>query len=151
MKNTIIRVSKAGIIFSSFLLLLSFTGCSDKIPDAQPVKWHKDSALTINQEFLLTKEFKVPKDPHLKNQNWTFQATAQKSGKYLFKNEDITKIFLVAHNSSEIIIVGRGDLIKEYKNYFLDNQVTADIKLQEVNPLSKDYNKVNILFFNGIN
>ncbi|HKM19597.1 MAG TPA: cag pathogenicity island Cag12 family protein [Aliarcobacter sp.] len=86
------------------------SGCSDKIPDAQPIKWHKDSALTINQEFLLTKEFKVPKDPHLKNQNWTFQATAEKVGKYLFKNEDLTKIFLVAHNSNEIIIIGRSDL-----------------------------------------
>ena len=53
--------------------------------------------------------------------------------------------------TSEIILVGRGDLIKEYKNYFLENQVTAEIKLQEVNPLSKDYDKVNILFFNGIN
>ena len=135
----------------SIVTALSFTACSNKIPDAQAVKRHKNSALTINKEFLLTKDFKVPKDPHLKNENWTFQAVAEKSGKYLFKNEDITKIFLVAHNSSEIILVGRGDLIKEYKNYFLENQVTAEIKLQEVNPLSKDYDKVNILFFNGIN
>ena len=112
----------------SIVTALSFTACSNKIPDAQAVKWHKNSALTINKEFLLTKDFKVPKDPHLKNENWTFQAVAEKSGKYLFK-----------------------DLIKEYKNYFLENQVTAEIKLQEVNPLSKDYDKVNILFFNGIN
>ncbi|NAZ72147.1 cag pathogenicity island Cag12 family protein, partial [Vibrio toranzoniae] len=116
------------------LAVLGFTGCSDKIPDAQPVKWHKDSALTINQEFLLTKEFKVPKDPHLKNQNLTFQATAEKVVKYLFKNEDLRKIFLVAHNSNDIIIIGREDLIKEYQKYFLDNQVTANITLQEVNP-----------------
>lgn len=151
MRNTMIRVSKAGIIFFSSLLLLSFAGCSNKIPDAEPVKWHKNSALTINKEFLLTKDFKVPKDPSLKNENWTFQAVAQKQGKYLFKNEDITKIFLVAHNSSEIILVGRSDLVNEYKNYFLENQVTANIKLQEINPITKDFNKVNILFFNGIN
>lgn len=135
----------------SIVTILSFAGCSDKIPDAEPVKWHKDSSLTINNEFLLTREFKVPKDPHLKNDNWTFQAIAQKDGKYLFKNEDITRIFLIAHNASEIILVGRADLIQEYKNYFLENQVTANIKLQVVEPVEKDFNKVNILFFNGIN
>ncbi|MBL3519515.1 cag pathogenicity island protein [Arcobacter lanthieri] len=133
------------------LAVFGFTGCSDKIPNAEPVKWHKDSALTINKEFLLTKEFKVPKDPHLKNENWTFQATAQKNGKYLFKNEDLTKIFLVAHNSNEIIIIGRDNLIKEYEKYFLENQVAADIKLQTVNPINKDFDKVNILFFNNLN
>ena len=139
------------VIGLSIVTILSFAGCSDKIPDAQPVKWHKDSSLTINNEFLLTREFKVPKDPHLKNENWTFQAIAQKDGKYLFKNEDITRIFLIAHNASEIILVGRADLIQEYKNYFLENQVTANIKLQVVEPVEKDFNKVNILFFNGIN
>ena len=51
----------------SIVTALSFTACSNKIPDAQAVKWHKNSALTINKEFLLTKDFKVPKDPHLKN------------------------------------------------------------------------------------
>ena len=145
MKNKVLLSLAVATIFG-------FTGCSDKIPNAEPVKWHKDSALTINQEFLLTKEFKVPKDPHLKNQNWTFQATAQKQENgYLFKNEDIAKIFLVGHNASEIIIIGREDLINEYKNYFLENQVTANIKLQKVNPLQKDFDKVNILFFNSIN
>ena len=65
--------------------------------------------------------------------------------------EDLTKIFLVAHNSNEIIIIGRGDLIKEYQKYFLDNQVTANITLQEVNPVKKDFSKVNIMFFNNLN
>ncbi len=133
------------------LIVVIFTGCSNKIPNAKPVKWQKDSALTINKEFLLTKEFKVPKDPTLSKENWTYQKIAQKEGKYLFKNDDIVKTFLVAHNSSEIIIIGRKDLINEYKNYFSKNQVTANIKLQEVNPIKKDFNKVNILFFNNIN
>ncbi|QKF77302.1 cag pathogenicity island Cag12 family protein [Arcobacter defluvii] len=138
------------ILLSLTTLVVLGTGCSNKIPNAQPVKWQKDSALTINQEFLLTKEFKVPKDPILDKQNWTFQAHAEKQGKYLFKNEDISKIFLVGHNASEIILIGREDLINEYKNYFLENQVTANIKLQAVKPIHKDYNKVNILFFNTI-
>ena len=151
-KNTAIRMLSALAFNLGVLTTIGFmmSGCSDKIPDAEPVKWHKDSALTINQEFLLTKEFKVPKDPHLKNQNWTFQATAEKVGKYLFKNEDLVKIFLVAHNSNEIIIIGRSDLIKEYQKYFLDNQVTAKITLQEVNPVQKDFGKVNIMFFNNL-
>ena len=86
-KNTAIRMLSALAFNLGVLTTIGFmmSGCSDKIPDAEPVKWHKDSALTINQEFLLIKEFKVPKDPHLKNQNWTFQATAEKVGKYLFK------------------------------------------------------------------
>lgn len=140
---------KKQILLSLTALTILFIGCSEKIPDAEPVKWNKDSALHINQEFLLTKEFKVPKDPALSNQNWTFQAVATK-GKYLFKNEDIAKIFLVAHNSSEIIIIGREDLINEYKNYFLENQVTTNIKLQAVKPIAKDFDTVNILFFNNV-
>lgn len=143
-------MKKKILLSLTVLTLLSFTGCSDKIPDAEPVKWHKDSALTINKEFLLTKEFKVPKDPILHKQNWTYQAIAQKNGKYLFKNEDIAKTFLVAHNSQEMIIIGRPDLIQEYKNYFLENQVTANIKLQAIKPIEKDFDKVNILFFNNI-
>lgn len=135
----------------SVLVALGFSACSTKIPEAEPVKWQKDSALTINQEFILTKDFKVPKDPYLKNRNWTYQATAKKFGKYLFKNEDLTKVFLTAHNASEIIIIGRESLINEYKDYFVANQVTANIKLQAVKPIKEDYNSVNILFFNTAN
>ena len=65
-------------------------------------------------------------------------------------NTEIIKTFFIAHNSQEIVLIGREDLIKEYKKYFLDNQVTGNIKLQVINPLEKDFEKINILFFNGI-
>lgn len=132
------------------ITILSFTGCSDKIPEAEKPQWEKKTALVINKEFILNKEYKVPKDPYLKNEKWTYQIVAEKENNNYFKNENIVKTFLIAHNSQEIILIGREDLIKDYKNYFLNNQVEANIKLQAVSPLTKDYNKVNILFFNGI-
>ena len=91
-KNTAIRMLSALAFNLGVLTTIGFmmSGCSDKIPDAEPVKWHKDSALTINQEFVLTKEFKVPKDPHLKNQNWKLFALSryilQNREKWLLKN-----------------------------------------------------------------
>lgn len=132
------------------LTALSFTACSNKIPDAEKVVWERNTALTINKEFILHKEYKVPKDPFLKNENWTYQIIAQKQGDNFFKNTEIVKMFFIAHNSQEIVLIGREDLIKEYKKYFLDNQVTGNINLQVINPLEKDFEKVNILFFNGI-
>jgi len=98
----------------------------------------------------LQREFAVPKDPRLQYTPWTYQAVATKGKKYLFKNEDIVRVFLAAHNASEIIIIGRPNLIKEYKQYFLENQVTTPIRLQAVKPISRDYNTVNILFFNDV-
>jgi len=127
-----------------------FSGCSNKIPDAEKPKWEKNSALVINKEFILAKEFSVPKDPYLKNENWTYQITAEKQKDNYFKNDEIVKTFIIAHNAEEIILVGRDEVIRDYRNYFIKNQVSADIKLQPVNPISKDFNKVNILFFRGI-
>ena len=43
------------------------------------------------------------------------------------------------------------DLIKEYKKYFLDNQVTGNIKLQVINPLEKDFEKYFHLILSGKN
>ncbi|MGI8039967.1 cag pathogenicity island protein, partial [Campylobacter jejuni] len=43
------------------------------------------------------------------------------------------------------------DLIKQYKHYFEKNQVLAPIELQPVSPIERDFNKVNILFFNKTN
>lgn len=132
------------------LIALSFTACSNKIPDVEKVQWEKNSALTINKEFILHKEYKVPKEPYLKNENWTYQIVAKKENNNYFKNDEIVKTFLVAHNCEEIVLIGREDLIKDYKKYFLENQVTANIKLQAVSPVKSDFEKVNILFFNGI-
>ncbi len=34
------------------LTALSFTACSNKIPDAEKVEWERNTALTINKEFI---------------------------------------------------------------------------------------------------
>ena len=73
------------------LIALSFTACSNKIPDVEKVQWEKNSALTINKEFILHKEYKVPKEPYLKNENWTYQIVAKKENNNYFKNDEIVK------------------------------------------------------------
>ena len=138
----------SGVVAIGLVSLL--TGCSDKIPEPEQVKWDNNSAITINKNLLFTKDFKVPKDPYLKNVNWTYQITATKTQNELFSNEQIVKTFLVAQNAQEIILIGRADLINEYKNYFLNNGVTAIVKEQPVKPIIDDFNTVNILFFNKV-
>ncbi len=133
------------------IMALSFTACSEKIPDPVKVRWSNSSAISINQNLVFTRDYQVPKDPYLKTQNFTYQIVAQKEGNDLFRNEQITETFLVAHNASEIIIIGREDLIKEYARYFTINGVRANIKEQIVEPVEQDLNKVNILFFNQVN
>jgi len=137
------------MILLSGISLLILAGCSNKVPEAEEVKkWNKNAGLSINHNLLMGKDYIVPKEPYLKNGNWTYQVNATKEGQELFKNEQIVETFLVAHNSKTIVIIGRKDLIKEYKNYFLSNGVTALIKEQQVTPIKRDFNTVNILFFN---
>ncbi len=130
-------------------LVVGLSGCSGKAPDPEPVSsWDKNSALTINKELLLKKEISVPKDPYLVNHNWTYQVNSSIENGELFKNDQIVKTFLVAHNASEIILIGEKNTIEKYKEYFIKNQVTANIKLQPVSHMIKNSNFVNILFFN---
>jgi len=139
------------IIFSSLIAMgLVFTGCSTKIPMPVNAQWDNESAISINNSLVFTKSYKVPKDSYLSNTNFTYQVIAQKKGIYLFENEQIAKTFLVAHNANKIIIIGKKDLVTEYKNYFLKNGVSAEIVEQSLSPIDKDINFVNILFFNKV-
>lgn len=123
-------------------------GCS--VP--QPKKLDNGSILTINTSILEKQYNFVPKDSFLSSQNWTYQIIAEKKSEKddFIKNELITKTFLLAHNASRMILVGREDLIQAYKEYFIKNQVIIPIELQPINPYEEDYNKVSILFFNKI-
>lgn len=123
------------------------TGCSV----APKVKELDDgSALAVNNSILEQKYSFVPKDTYLSSFNWTYNIVVEKKSinDDFIKNDLITKTFLLAHNASRIILVGRADLIKDYKEYFEKNQVTAPIELQPIDPIERDFNKVNILFFN---
>ena len=142
---------KKAILSSVFvgLGLMVLTGCSDKIPKPEPVDWNNKD-LVINKNFLIEKDFKVPKDPFLGYKSWTFQINTKKINNDLFRNEEIIKTFLVAHNSSDIIIIGNDlNTLNEYKQYFMKNQVSANIKLQTIDSKNND-NSVNLLFFNNL-
>lgn len=118
----------------------------------KPVQLDKNSALTINNSILEKKYSFVPKDPFLNNFNWTYNIVTIKNSKDddFIRNDMVVKTFLLAHNASKIILVGREDLIKEYKEYFLKNQVEALIELQSIEPIAEDYNAVNMLFFHSL-
>ncbi|AHE95274.1 Cag12 family protein (plasmid) [Campylobacter fetus subsp. venerealis cfvi03/293] len=123
-----------------------FIGCSSKAPD--PVRLDGGSDITINQNLLLRQDKSVPQDPFLKSNNWTYNIHAQKdTDGSLLKNEQVVKVFLLAHNASKIILVGSNQIAREYEAYFRANGVTAPIEIQPVSSINLQKNLVNILFF----
>lgn len=132
----------------SALVTLLIIGCSAP----KPKRLDEGSAISINNT-LLEKQYNfVPKDSFLSSQNWTYQIVVEKKSieDDFIKNELVTKTFLLAHNATKMILIGREDLIKDYKEYFLNNQVIIPIELQPINPYEEEINRVNILFFNNI-
>ncbi len=132
----------------SVLVALLIIGCSSP----KPKRLDEGSAISINNA-LLEKQYNfVPKDSFLSSQNWTYQIVVEKKSieDDFIKNELVTKTFLLAHNATKMILIGREDLIKDYKEYFLNNQVIIPIELQPINPYEEEINRVNILFFNNI-
>lgn len=131
-----------------FLLTLFLIGCSTTPPP--PVHIDSGSMIrTINQGLIDTRDYYVPNDPFLKDNNWDYQILTHKVGDEYFKNDEIIKAFYVAQNADEIIILGKESLIKDYKQYFRANGVRAKIELR---PLNYRFDKglVNILFFHTI-
>ncbi|HEH4176822.1 TPA: cag pathogenicity island protein, partial [Campylobacter jejuni] len=109
------------ISLSLALIAILTIGCS--APKAK--KLDDGSALYINNSILEKQYNFVPKDQFLSSSNWTYQIIVEKKSieDDFIKNDLITKAFLLAHNASKIILVGREDLIREYKDYFIKNQV----------------------------
>lgn len=131
----------------SIVAVAMLVGCTSKAPE--PVKLDDESAIkTVNQGLVEKRISEVPKDPFLKENNWTYQIVAVKKNNNLLENKQIVKTFYVAQNAQEIILMGRADLLNEYLNYFKSNGVTAKFKLQPVT--YEDSNLVNMLFFNKI-
>ncbi|TKX28908.1 MULTISPECIES: cag pathogenicity island Cag12 family protein [Campylobacter] len=139
------KKSLSSLAFMAFVIV----GCSAP----KPMELDNSSALAVNNSILEKKYNFVPKDPYLSGFNWTYHIVVEKKtiNDDFIKNDLITKTFLLAHNATRIILVGREDLIEQYKQYFKKNQVLAPIELQPVDPIEEDFNKVNILFFNKTN
>lgn len=128
----------------SIVTVAMLVGCTSKAPE--PVKLDDESAIrTINQGLIEKRINQVPKDPFLRENDWTYQIVAIKKNNNLLENKQIVKTFYVAQNAQEIVLMGKIDLLNEYVEYFKANGVNATIKLQSVN--YEDNNMVNMLFF----
>lgn len=120
-------------------------GCGAK----QPVSLEDVADLGINNQILENRYDFVPKDKFLTNSNWVYSIEAKPEGEYLFSNDQMVKVFLLAHNAKRIVIFGDKNRIKQYEQYFKDNGVKANIRTQpiDLNDEYKDY--IKIIFFNS--
>lgn len=138
------NIRTVGLV-AAFAVVMS--GCTIKPPPPEAVKnWDKDT--TINYKLLECKKTQVPKDPLLKEAKWAYKIKTVKRGGDFFQNDRIVKVFLVAHNADEIVIVGKNSIAQQYKNYFRENGVTADIEIESDSTTSY---VVWIFFFNKRN
>lgn len=130
------------IIIFTFIMFI-FVGCGRK----GPVKLDNDSAITINQELIRSKNYNVPLDSFLKNNSWTYNMYFSKINNELINDDEVVKAFYLAHNADEIIIIGANPVTLEYQSYFLKNQVLGKIRIHEVDSINGKKNLVNVLFF----
>lgn len=103
--------------------------------------------VTINNALLEKHYSFVPRDPYLKSQNFVYEMFLEPKGAYMLDNEIVVKTFLLAHNSTRIILIGSPALIQKYRHYFLQNGVSAQIELQ---PIDNEMYQTGIqaIFFN---
>lgn len=126
-------------LVGAFLLI----GCSAKSPPAL----QDSKSLGINNALLEQKYSFVPKDEFLANMNFAYEINAIPNGEYLITNEQMVKIFLLAHNAQKVIIIGDKQKIKAYGDYLAINGVKAEnMYLQPLENTENDL--VKLLFFN---
>ena len=123
---------------------LTFFGCSNA---PEPIKLDGGSATTINQNLITQKLNEIEQDPFLKNNRWSYNIYFEKIGDELMKNDEVVKGFYLAHNADKMIIIGNEKIAKEYKDFFLANQVKAHIELHPIDMIDGSKKKVNVLFF----
>lgn len=142
-------MKKVNLTIVGILTVCVLSGCSSKnTPPTEVKTWDKGASLSLNSSLIIEQKREVPKDDFLLSNDWTYQIFATKKGSELLSNEQIVKTFYIAHHAQDIILVGRSSLIKEYKTYFEQNDVKANIILQPVPPIENDLNSVNMMFFN---
>lgn len=135
------------IVCSALVAAFMFAGCSLKAPE--PKDGFKGEKMTINNRLLEKQYHFVPKDVYLENLNYSYELWVKKQGGYMLPNELVVKTFLLAHNSSKIVLLGKEPLLSEYKAYFIQKGVTADIYLQPLDNADPIFEtEVQMLFFN---
>lgn len=140
------KIKRILSILATGLLLI---GCSTKPP--KPVKLDSGSSVAINQALIILKEKGIGKDPFLINNKWAYNMFFSKTDGELINNSDIVKAFYLAHNAQKIIIIGNEKIAQEYKDYFLNNQVSANITIHPVDSINLSKQQVNVIFFSKNN
>ena len=144
MKNLHKGVNLKNGVISLIAGLVLLNGCS-KPPE--PVVLDGTEAVTINQELIAEHSKSVPKDPFLKQVDWTYNMYFHKQGDRFIADDDVVKAFYLAHNADRMIIIGNSDITGQYKEYFLRNGVEADIELHPIYMVNHSKETVNVLFF----
>ena len=134
---------------ANLVILSLLLGACSKPP--KPVELEGTEAKTINQSLIEKHSQSTPQDPFLKTTDWTYNMyfSKQPNGD-LIKNDDIVKAFYLAHNADEIIIIGDKSITWQYKNYFIKNGVSANIKLHPIAYVNHSKQSVNVLFFHKV-
>lgn len=147
-RTTTYKRFMAIVIITGYVLMIIaiLSGCGAK----KPTQLESNAeAIQINNRLLESRYSFVPKDAFLSNSSWVYSVEAVPSGDYFFKNEQMVKVFLLAHNCQEIIILGEQENALAYKRYLKSNGVEAFIRTQpiELNEHNKKY--VKLLFFSS--
>lgn len=132
-------------IVAMAVAILAISGCSKK---PVRIEWGATSQ-SINNALLEERYSFVPKDKKLKESNWAYEVEAQAKGDYLFENNQMVKVFLLAHNADKIIILGEKNLALQYRNYFKANGVTAYVDVQPIDLARGLRDRVKIMFFSS--
>ena len=136
MRKQILIVAVTGLIFSA---------CSINPPDV--IELDSGSATTINNALVTKKINEVEKDPFLRDNKWSYNMNFIKIDNEYMRNDEIVKGFYLAHNADKIVIIGDEKIAREYRSYFLENQVTAKIEIHPVDLIALSKNRINVLFF----
>jgi len=115
------------IILSTITLVL-LVGCSSKFNHPIQLK-HNLVGENISINILSEKKRYVPKDKTIKDKNWHYKQINNNKHGYFFDNEKLIETFYLAHHATHIYIRGNQKRIMQFKKYFINNQVTANIEL----------------------
>ncbi len=138
-------MKKSVICGAAIVTMIAMGGCSKK---PVQIEWGAKSQ-SINNALLEERYSFVPRDKKLKESNWAYEVEARAKGDYLFENNQMVKVFLLAHNADKIIILGEKNLALQYRNYFKANGVIAYIDVQPIDLARGLRDRVKIMFFSS--
>ncbi len=139
------KMKKVMQVAAAAAIVLAVSACSKK---PVQIEWGATSQ-SINNALLEQRYSFVPRDKKLKESNWAYEVEAQAKGDYLFENNQMVKVFLLAHNADKIIILGEKNLAIQYRNYFKANGVIAYIDVQPIDLARGLRDRVKIMFFSS--